>query len=60
MLAGVLDGMDHALNAALAKAAGDQDAVVAAQACGGGIGGINFLGFDPLQDGFVVVGEAAV
>ena len=32
VLAGVLNGVDHSLNAALAEAAGNQDAVVAAQA----------------------------
>src|SRR5580658_3038732 len=58
--AGELNGVDHALDAALAKAAGDEDAVVATQARGRGFWGVDFFGFDPFENGFLIVGEAAV
>ncbi len=60
VFAGVLNGVDHSLNAALAESAGDKDTVVTAQTCRGGLGGINFFGFDPLEDSFVLMGQAAV
>ena len=60
VLAGVLDGVDHALNSALAKAAGNEDAVVVFQALFGCLQGIDFLGFDPFDHGFVIVRQAAV
>jgi len=50
VLASVLNGVDHALNAALAESAGYQDAIVAAQAGCGGIRGVDFFGFDPLEN----------
>src|SRR5579862_2193192 len=36
VFARVLDGVDHALHAAFAETAGNKDAVVAVQSCGGG------------------------
>ncbi len=57
---GELDGVDHALNAALAEAARNQDAVVALEALFGGFEGVDFFGFDPIDYCFVMVGEAAV
>ena len=47
-------------NPALAKTAGNEDAVVAVQARGGGCDGVDFLGFDPFEDGLVIVRETAV
>ncbi len=60
MFAGVLNGVHHALNSALAESAGNQNAVVPAQARCGGFRGIDFLRFDPLENGFVLVRQSAV
>jgi len=60
VFAGVADGVDHPLNAALAEAARDEDAVVAAQTGRGCFGGIDFFGLDPLKNGLVVMRQAAV
>src|SRR5580704_4630010 len=60
VIAGVLDGVDHALDAALAEAAGNENAVVALEPLFRGFERIDFLGFDPVDDGFVMIREAAV
>src|SRR6185369_2224353 len=60
VFAGVLNGVDHALNAALAESARNQDAVIAAKACGSGGDGVDVFGFDPLQNCLVVVRQAPV
>ena len=52
--------MHHALNAALAEAAGNENAVVILESLFRGFGGVDFFGFDPVDNGFVVVREAAV
>src|SRR5208282_5144789 len=60
VLAGELDGVDHALNAALAEAAGNQDAVVIFEALLRGFKRVDLLGFDPVDDGLVIVRQPAV
>ena len=60
VLAGVVDGVDHALNATLPETARNEDAIVAAQKFFGSLEAVDFLGFNPIDDGFVVVGETAV
>ena len=40
IFAGVLNGVDHTCDAALAETARDQNAIVAAQTCGGSFGGV--------------------
>jgi len=55
-----LDGVNHALEAALAEAAGNEDAVVALEAFFSGFQGVDFFGFDPIDYCFVMVSEAAV
>src|SRR5258707_6537690 len=60
VLARELDGVNHALEAALAEAAGNEDAVVALEALFGGFEGVDFFGFDPIDYCFVMVSEAAV
>src|ERR1700676_3486417 len=52
--------MDHALTAALAESAGNQDAVVTAEASRGGYGGVDFFGFDPFEYALVVMRQAAM
>ena len=61
-LAGVVDGVNHALHAALAESAGNQDAVVACARAASAVGnGIDFFGLNPFDDyALVVVREAAV
>ena len=65
-LAGVADGVEHAFDAALAEAAGDEDAVEAGELLrevgwlAGGVEGFEAFGFDPGDAELEVVGEGAV
>ncbi len=54
VFAGVLNGVHHSLNAALAESAGDKDAVVTAQACGGGFWLSRFLPLRSIRGRFFV------
>ena len=66
VLAGVADGVEHALDAALAEAAGDEDAVEAGEllwvviAAAVFAAGFEALGFDPGDLELEVVGEGSV
>src|SRR5262250_997077 len=60
MLAGILDGVNHSLNAAVAEAARNKDAVVAAESCGSGLDRVDFFGFDPVQNSLVIVGQTSM
>ena len=60
VFARVLNGVNHSLNAALAESAGNQNAVDIAQARRRGFARIDFFGFDPFENGFVLVRQAAV
>ncbi len=67
LFAGVANGVEHALDAALAEAAGDQDAVKVSELVAIVEGGAAFVvfcfkafGFDPSHTEFEVVGECAV
>ena len=66
-LAGVADGVEHALDAALAEAAGDEDAVEAFElmdvlvvGVAVGVAGLEAFGFDPGDFELEVVGEGSV
>src|SRR5271155_2787995 len=58
--AGELNRVDHALNAALAKATGHQNAIVAPQARSSDLRRSDLLSFDPFENGFLIVGQAAM
>src|ERR1700741_2298840 len=60
VFAGELNGVDHALNAALAESARNQDAVVIFEALFRAFKGVDFFGLDPVNNSFVMMGEAAV
>ncbi|MCU1222774.1 MAG: hypothetical protein JWQ42_867 [Edaphobacter sp.] len=67
LFAGVADGVEHALDASLAKAAGDEDAVEVFQLvtvfegrAAVGVFGLEAFGFDPGDAELEVVGQGAV
>src|SRR4029077_13567524 len=56
----IFDRVDHSLNAALAKSAGDQDTVRMLQSQRRRLARIDFFRFDPFDDGAILVSQAAV
>src|ERR1700676_576288 len=60
MLAGIANRVHDPWDAALAKSAGSENAVELAQTRRRGFQGINLFGFDPFEDGFVIVRQPAV
>ena len=60
VFARVLNSVDHSLNAAFAESAGNENSIIAVQACFRSRGRIDFFGFDPLENGLVIVRQAAV
>ena len=60
VLARVLDSVNHSLNAALPEAAGNQDSIIAVQARRGGCCRIDFFGFNPFENGLVIVRQPAM
>ena len=59
-LAGEADGVDHAFDASLAEAAGNEDAVVPSSACSDAAGPFEILRLNPADLHFYVVRETAV
>src|SRR5262249_49418984 len=59
-IAGVLDGVHHPGNAALSEAPGHEDAIYVTEPALGSLKRVDFLGFDPLDHGAELVGQAAM